>query len=395
MSEDVFVVSKYDYTAIEPQELSFKKNERFKLIDDSKNWWKVENEQGNSGFVPSNFVRKESFVDKAKGTFKGFGKNSSKNSTSSLTNGKPFSDQNGSEHSIPSQQNNIIAPQSSSTSSSSRMMSESSYATAKYNYDPQRPDELRLERGNNVLVIERSSDGWWKGECNGETGWFPSNYVEPAPDPSPVASIPQQQPYAPDYTKDISSAFQNGTAAHAPILEVVTTLYDFDAQNAEELSFRKGEKLDIIEHPLHDPEWWKARNAHGLIGLVPTNYIKVQANGANASSTLTGPYANKEWYFGAISRNQGEQLLNQKGIEGDFLVRDSESNIGDYSISLKGNIRNMHFWVRADHQVPSFQIGNRTFNSMEQLINHYKSSPIFNDDKSRETLYLVRALPRY
>jgi hypothetical protein len=88
-------------------------------------------------------------------------------------------------------------------------------------------------------------------------------------------------------------------------------------------------------------------------------------------------------------------LLNQKGIEGDFLVRDSESNIGDYSISLKGNIRNMHFWVRADHQASSFQIGNRTFSSMEQLINHYKSSPIFNDDKCHETLYLVRALPRY
>ena len=41
MSEDIFVVSKYDYTANEPQELSFKKNERFKLLDDSKNWWKV------------------------------------------------------------------------------------------------------------------------------------------------------------------------------------------------------------------------------------------------------------------------------------------------------------------------------------------------------------------
>jgi hypothetical protein len=386
-TEEIFVVSKYDYQAKEPQELSFKKNERFKLIDDSKNWWQVEDQQGNSGFVPSNFVRKESFVDKAKGTFKGFGKGgSSKNSSSSLTNGKPFSDQNGSESSPTT--NNIIP-----TSSNSSRMTE--YAIAKYNYDPQRPDELQLQRGDSVLVVERSSDGWWKGEFNGQQGWFPSNYVEPAPDPAPVASIPQQQPYAPDYTKDISSAFQNGSAAHAPILEVVTTLYDFDAQNAEELSFRKGEKLEIIEHPIHDPEWWRARNTHGMTGLVPTNYIKVQANGANASSTLTGPYANKEWYFGAISRNQGEQLLNQRGIEGDFLVRDSESNVGDYSISLKGNIRNMHFWVRVDHQNQSFQIGNRSFTSMEQLINHYKASPIFNDEKTRETLYLIRALPRY
>ena len=51
----------------------------------------------------------------------------------------------------------------------------SSYAIAKYNYEPQRPDELPLQRGDNVLVVERSSDGWWKGEYNGQTGWFPSN----------------------------------------------------------------------------------------------------------------------------------------------------------------------------------------------------------------------------
>ena len=78
-----------------------------------------------------------------------------------------FSDQNGgSEHSP----ENII-PQPSST----RIMTDSSYATAKYNYDPQRPDELRLQRGDSVRVVERSSDGWWKGEFNGQTGWFPSN----------------------------------------------------------------------------------------------------------------------------------------------------------------------------------------------------------------------------
>ncbi|VDK30390.1 unnamed protein product, partial [Gongylonema pulchrum] len=70
MSEDVFVVVKYDYDAQEEGELSIRKNERLKLIDDTKNWWKVVNEEGIVGFVPSNYVRKESFVEKAKGTIK-------------------------------------------------------------------------------------------------------------------------------------------------------------------------------------------------------------------------------------------------------------------------------------------------------------------------------------
>lgn len=53
------------------------------------------------------------------------------------------------------------------------------------------------------------------------------------------------------------------------------TLYSFDAQNTEELGFKKGEKLDIVDHPAHDPEWWMARNQLGQMGLVPTNYIEV------------------------------------------------------------------------------------------------------------------------
>lgn len=41
MSEEAFVVAKYDYHAQEEQELTIKKGERLRLIDDSKNWWKV------------------------------------------------------------------------------------------------------------------------------------------------------------------------------------------------------------------------------------------------------------------------------------------------------------------------------------------------------------------
>ncbi|GMT04157.1 hypothetical protein PENTCL1PPCAC_26331, partial [Pristionchus entomophagus] len=69
-SGDVFVVAKFDYAAAEQQELTIKKNERLKLMDDSKNWWRVMNDSGQIGYVPSNYVRRESFVDKAKGTIR-------------------------------------------------------------------------------------------------------------------------------------------------------------------------------------------------------------------------------------------------------------------------------------------------------------------------------------
>ena len=30
------------------------------------------------------------------------------------------------------------------------------------------------------MVTGKDEEAWWKGECNGKTGVFPSNYVEAA-----------------------------------------------------------------------------------------------------------------------------------------------------------------------------------------------------------------------
>jgi hypothetical protein len=42
---------------------------------------------------------------------------------------------------------------------------------------------------------------------------------------------------------------------------------------------------------------------------------------------LTGPYATRSWYYGRLTREQSDLLLNSRGIDGDYLVRDSESNV--------------------------------------------------------------------
>lgn len=37
--------------------------------------------------------------------------------------------------------------------------------------------------------------------------------------------------------------------------------------------------------------------------------------------------AGKSWYYGAITRNQCDTVLNNHGHDGDFLIRDSETNV--------------------------------------------------------------------
>ena len=44
------------------------------------------------------------------------------------------------------------------------------------------------------------------------------------------------------------------------VLDVVVALYSFSAQNEHELSFTKGDRMEILDRPPSDPEWFRARN---------------------------------------------------------------------------------------------------------------------------------------
>ena len=51
--------------------------------------------------------------------------------------------------------------------------------SAIYTYVAQYEDELSFEAGDIVMVQAKDEADWWRGECKGKTGVFPSNYVEP------------------------------------------------------------------------------------------------------------------------------------------------------------------------------------------------------------------------
>lgn len=55
---------------------------------------------------------------------------------------------------------------------------KSFYAVATHSFEREDDGELSLSVGDEVLVREVSSSGWSQGECNGQSGWFPSTYVE-------------------------------------------------------------------------------------------------------------------------------------------------------------------------------------------------------------------------
>lgn len=294
----------YDYKAQRNEELSIKKNEKLRVLDDSMGWWRVENEKKDTGFVPSNYVRK------SKPIWKKFTGSS-----------KKAMDTNG-EYCDPAE------TFEKSTSKSSR-----GTVVAKYTYVPQRKDELELKKGDFVIVLEKEGDGWWRGEVNGSAGWFPSNYVE-----EPRKGQPLQ---------DSDKA--------TTVLCQVKTLYPFNSGSPEELSFDKDELLDVISQPTDDPDWWEAKKPDGTKGLVPRNYVEVYQKPSNGADQklLHGPKTpQKQWppkreikpyhqalafvkepyFWGMISRVDTERMLKDFATDGDFLLRESESKVSVQSL---------------------------------------------------------------
>ena len=55
-------------------------------------------------------------------------------------------------------------------------------------------------------------------------------------------------------------------------LEYVRTLYDFVGNDAEDLPFKKGEILIILEKP--EEQWWSAKSKEGRVGMIPVPYVE-------------------------------------------------------------------------------------------------------------------------
>ena len=48
---------------------------------------------------------------------------------------------------------------------------------AKFRFVPAEDEELEFEEGDIITILEKSDPNWYKGECKGRIGLFPTNYV--------------------------------------------------------------------------------------------------------------------------------------------------------------------------------------------------------------------------
>ncbi|KAM6981062.1 proto-oncogene tyrosine-protein kinase Src-like isoform 2-T3 [Aplochiton taeniatus] len=167
-----------------------------------------------------------------------------------------------------------------------------------------------------------------------------------------------------DHTGSIVSPHRGGTLAAG--VTTFVALYDYESRTASDLTFKKGDRLQIVNNT--EGDWWLARSlTTGESGYIPSNYVA-------PSDSIQA----EEWYFGKITRRDSERLLlSLQNRRGTFLVRESETTKGAYCLSVldydntKGlNVK--HYKIRKLDS-GGFYITSRTqFSSLQQLVFHYR-----------------------
>ena len=146
--------------------------------------------------------------------------------------------------------------------------------------------------------------------------------------------------------------------------------HDYITSQQGQLSIRKGDQLKITCRS-DTGDWVEGTNRNGDTGWLPASYI-VKLDSLEKHS----------WFFGNITRAEAELCLGS-GINGSFLIRESENNPGQFSVSLHCDGQVIHYRILSDPVTNQYYIypGSK-FDTLAELVKHHSKSP----DGMRTTL---------
>ncbi|XP_044873672.1 SH3 domain-containing protein 19 isoform X3 [Mauremys mutica] len=145
---------------------------------------------------------------------------------------------------------------------------------ARFEYIGDQKDELSFSEGEIILLKEYVNEEWASGELKGTSGIFPLNFVEI------IEDLPGLGVRAPLKNKTESSAGLSQTDRHSG--EWCEALHDFTAETNEDLSFKKGDYIQILEHV--DSEWCRGR-LNDSEGIFPAVFVQTCSAGVKSAQS--------------------------------------------------------------------------------------------------------------
>ncbi|XP_044306958.1 tyrosine-protein kinase ITK/TSK isoform X2 [Varanus komodoensis] len=214
-------------------------------------------------------------------------------------------------------------------------------------------------RNNNNLVTKFHPNFWMEGRwrCCAQAEKMATGCVEYVPSKTvskkPLPPTPENNPKLFIDPKD----------------SLVIAIYDYTAQNPQELPLQCGEEYYVIDNS--EEHWWLVQDKNGHEGYVPSSYV------TKKSSENLQLY---EWYSNSINRSKAEVLLREEGKEGAFIVRNSRQP-GTYTVSVftkalsnENNpvIKHYHIKETSDSPKKYYLAEKHVFDSVWELINYHQ-----------------------
>lgn len=87
---------------------------------------------------------------------------------------------------------------------------------------------------------------------------------------------------------------------------------------------------------------------------------------------MADPMNTYSWYHGRLSRTECEGVLNKKERPGLFLVRASNTIVGDYVLSVREVSKVSHYIINFNKNSRVYKIGDQTFDDLPSIVEFYK-----------------------
>uniref|UniRef100_A0A2K5PU44 SH3 domain-containing protein 19 n=1 Tax=Cebus imitator TaxID=2715852 RepID=A0A2K5PU44_CEBIM len=151
---------------------------------------------------------------------------------------------------------------------------------ARFEYIGEQKDELSFSEGEIIILKEYVNEEWARGEVRGRPGIFPLNFVEPVEDyPTSGANVLSTK--VPPKTKKEDSG--SNSQVNSLSAEWCEALHSFTAETSDDLSFKRGDRIQILERV--DSDWCRGR-LQDREGIFPTVFVRPCPAEAKSTSAI-------------------------------------------------------------------------------------------------------------
>ncbi|NXP16852.1 SH319 protein, partial [Scytalopus superciliaris] len=195
---------------------------------------------------------------------------------------------------------------------------------ARFEYIGDQKDELSFSEGETIILKEYVNEEWAKGELRGTSGIFPLNFVEV------IEDLPGTGTEAALKNKlEVSSSLPQNNRCSVQWCEA---LHDFTAETKDDLSFKKGDCIQILEQV--DLEWYRGR-LNGKEGIFPAVFVQTCSARVDLSHSGGGKKGKARALYDFHGENEdelsfkaGDMITELESVDEDWMSGEIQGRSG-------------------------------------------------------------------